>query len=419
VTHPFRQFIPAPDHPKVAGLAEVSAEAYGRRVLQIPFIRDWTEHWRRLYEAPFVGITTDGRARPGLFERRSNGAPAREMVAAAHRLIGAADPAARGRLLYPLDAPEWRLWSNPEFYINPVGIRLEEAPDLREPVHALLRASLSGKGFDKIAKVRRINAFLGELCNARRIMNEDSYNFSLFGTPELDGAWGWQLFGHHLVLNCLVLRDQMVLSPCFLGAEPNIIDTGPHAGTTLFEDEERLGLQLMRSLSPDLRDRAIIYRDMTDPSMPPGRYHRADQRQLGGAFQDNRIVPYEGVPGAAMPLVDRDRIIAIAAAFLELMPEGPQLATLEAIEAHLDETWFSWIGGIGDDDSFYYRLQSPVIMLEFDHHAGVWLTNTAPMKCHIHTLIRTPNGDDYGKDLLRQHYADSHPGHAPGGRRID
>ncbi len=23
---------------------------------------------------------------------------------------------------------------------------------------------------------------------------------------------------------------------------------------------------------------------------------------------------------------------------------------------------------------------------------------------HIHTVVRTPNGDDYGKDLLRQHY---------------
>jgi hypothetical protein len=36
-------------------------------------------------------------------------------------------------------------------------------------------------------------------------------------------------------------------------------------------------------------------------------------------------------------------------------------------------------------------------------------------KCHIHTIIRTPNGNDYGKDLLRQHYLRAHPGFLPGG----
>jgi hypothetical protein len=29
-------------------------------------------------------------------------------------------------------------------------------------------------------------------------------------------------------------------------------------------------------------------------------------------------------------------------------------------------------------------------------------------------VIRTPNGNDYGKDLLRQHYEVTHPGAAPG-----
>jgi hypothetical protein len=27
-----------------------------------------------------------------------------------------------------------------------------------------------------------------------------------------------------------------------------------------------------------------------------------------------------------------------------------------------------------------------------------------PYKEHIHAVVRTPNGNDYGKDLLRQHY---------------
>jgi hypothetical protein len=31
-----------------------------------------------------------------------------------------------------------------------------------------------------------------------------------------------------------------------------------------------------------------------------------------------------------------------------------------------------------------------------------------PYKEHIHAVVRTPNGNDYGKDLLRQHY-ERHP----------
>ena len=63
---------------------------------------------------------------------------------------------------------------------------------------------------------------------------------------------------------------------------------------------------------------------------------------------------------------------------------------------------------------FYYRIQSPVIMIEFDEHAGVFLSNEEPERFHIHTIVRTPNGNDYGMDLLRMHYAKAHPGHRPG-----
>jgi hypothetical protein len=410
----FRQFVPATDHPKIAGLAELNAHSYAARTLQNPWIQEWTGHWKEAYGRPFVGITTNGSAMPGLFPIANENAPIAAMMAAARRLLERASEDQRRRLCRAIDAAEWRIWSNPEFYVNVSGLRLEEEPDLQEGIFEVLRASLSARGYAKIRGVMRINAFLGEICNARGVMNELSYNFSLFGAPHEQAPWGWQIFGHHLVLNCFVLGQQMVLSPCFLGSEPNFIDAGPDAGLTLFRDEERLGLELMRSLPASLRDQAWVYKLMRDPAMPPGRYHRADQRQLGGAFQDNRIIPYEGASAAQFSPATRERLLSLTAAFLEIMPEGPLAAKLRAIEMHLGNTWFSWIGGTGDLDPFYYRIQSPVVMIEFDHHAGVFLTNTEPAKCHTHTIIRTPNGNDYGKDILRQHYATVHPGREPG-----
>ena len=62
------------------------------------------------------------------------------------------------------------------------------------------------------------------------------------------------------------------------------------------------------------------------------------------------------------------------------------------------------MGGIGEDSVFYYRVHSPVILIEFDHQRGIALDNDAPSRNHIHTVVRTPNGNDYGRDLLRQHH---------------
>jgi hypothetical protein len=49
-----------------------------------------------------------------------------------------------------------------------------------------------------------------------------------------------------------------------------------------------------------------------------------------------------------------------------------------------------------------------VVLIEFDHQRPANLKHLAkdpqaPNRQHIHVVVRTPNGNDYGKDLLRQH----------------
>jgi len=68
---------------------------------------------------------------------------------------------------------------------------------------------------------------------------------------------------------------------------------------------------------------------------------------------------------------------------------------------------------------FYYKIHSPVVMLEFDHHSGVFLTNDEPRKCHVHTIARTPNGNDYGRELLRLYLATQDPPIVPGDLKVD
>jgi hypothetical protein len=91
------------------------------------------------------------------------------------------------------------------------------------------------------------------------------------------------------------------------------------------------------------------------------------------------------------------------------MKDGHAKVKMSEVDAHLADTRFAWIGGTEPDSVFYYRIQSPVILIEFDHQRGIALERTGkPTRKHIHTVVRTPNGNDYGKDLLRQHY-EKHP----------
>jgi hypothetical protein len=285
---------------------------------------------------------------------------------------------------------------------------------VRQAILELVRASLSAQGYDKTRDVMRLNRFLGELVGNTRVLGEWSYNFSLFGEPSASEPWGWQLMGHHLALNCLVLEGQMVLSPTFLGAEPNFADAGELAGTRLFQDEERGGLALLLAISAELRGEAILYHSTLGGDLPPGRRHFADQLHLGGAYQDNRIIAYEGVRAASFSPEQRRRLLELVRCYVEPLPDGPRKARMAEVEQHLGETRFCWIGGTDEDSTFYYRIQSPVVMIEFDQHSGVFLTNERPERFHIHTLVRTPNGNDYGADLLRQHYERSHRGRRPG-----
>jgi hypothetical protein len=405
----FRPFV-SHSHPKIANCQGLDAHQHAAAALTHPVARDHIiEPWSQLDQAPFVGVTTDGRAVPKLYRLEANGAPTEDMVAAAANLLGHLDAAQRACSTFAIDAREWRRWNNTEMYLYKQGLRLDEiSGSLREAVLAVVRASLSADGYDKTRDVMRLNQFLGELAGNTKVLNEWSYNFSLFGTPSTWEPWGWQLMGHHLALNCLVIGGQMVLSPLFMGAEPCYADAGPFEGTRLFQDEEYRGLELIRALSGAQRQEAILYHSMMGGDLPPGRRQIPDQLHLGGAFQDNRIIPYEGVRASTFSPSQRRHLLQLIAAYVEPMPAGPITARLHEIERHLDETHFCWIGGTTEDDTFYYRIQSPVILIEFDHHSGVFLANEKPARFHIHTIVRTPNGNDYGIDLLRLHYEHAH-----------
>src|SRR5918911_5289263 len=142
-----------------------------------------------------------------------------------------------------------------------------------------------------------------------------------------------------------------------------------------------------------------------------------DGRIQTAAFRDNLQLPYAGIPGSELSADAQQRLLDLVELYIGRMRDEHAGLKMDEVARHVGDMHFVWIGGIEQDSVFYYRVHSPVVLIEFDHLNGVAFDNDLPSRSHIHTVVRTPNGNDYGMDLLRQHYARHHqaanPHHPP------
>jgi hypothetical protein len=112
-------------------------------------------------------------------------------------------------------------------------------------------------------------------------------------------------------------------------------------------------------------------------------------------------VPYEGVVASNLTSAQQQLILDICNEFLLYHATTSRQIKLKQVKNHFSETYFCWIGGYGDDDAYYFRVQSLVNLVEFDHYSGVFLAKKEPAKFHMHTILRRPNATGYERLLER------------------
>src|SRR5262245_17280215 len=346
---------------------------------------------------PFKGLTANGEVAPGLFPIRSTGVSTEPVRQAAERFLSSLSAEQRTRACFPIDAPEWRKWMNQHFYVRQ-GVSLKEMTGAqRDAAFGLLQAALSARGFELTRDIMRLNETLAELTGDREFLGEWLYYFTVMGTPSATEPWGFQLDGHHAIINYFVLGDQVVMTPHFAGSEPVLATSGRYEGTVVLQEEQDQGLALVHGLSDAHRQKAVL-----DVS-------KTGNNNVAEAFMDNIVLDYAGVRVAELAAAQRRQLIDLVQLYVGHMDEGHARVKMAEVTRHLDHTWFAWIGQTAANSVFYYRIQSPVILIEFDQQRPANLARlaadpTQPMRQHIHVVVRTPNGNDYGKDLLRQHY---------------
>jgi hypothetical protein len=374
------------------GIVPPSALAQGTAVPRpIPPPPGYMEAAEKALAEPFAGITTDGKVVPGLFTIQKTGVSTQPITEAAEAFLAALDPEQRAQTLFAVDSDEWRRWSNIHRYPRQ-GVALAAlTPPQREKALTLLHVSLSLQGFETARNIMRLNETVAELTGKHDEYGEGLYWITVMGTPSPEQPWGWQLDGHHLVMNYFLLADQIVMTPTFMGSEPVRAETGKYAGTRVFAAEEAQGLALMRSLTPVQRHKALLATELP-------------REVLTAAFRDNLLVPAAGLRYDELTRDQQALLRRLIATYVGHIRPGHAEIRMAEVQHHLPETLFAWMGGMDDDSVFYYRVHSPVILIEFDHQRGIALGNEHPSRNHIHTVVRTPNGNDYGRDLLRQHH---------------
>ena len=350
---------------------------------------------------PFKGLTAAGAVEPGLFAIRSTGVSTAPVRTAAETFLAALTPDQRRKTTFAIDAGEWRSWANQHFYQRHGVSFLEMSGPQRDAAFALMRAGLSAKGLQLTRDIMRLNHTLGELNNNNfEEYGEWRYHLTVMGTPSATEPWGWQFDGHHAVINYFVLGDQVVMTPFFAGSEPVVAKAGKFAGTAILAGEQGKGLAMINALSDAQRAKAIL------------NFSKTGNNNLTEAWKDNVVLDYAGVRGSDLTAEQQRGLLDLIALYVNNLADGHARVRMDEVRAHLDRTHFAWIGKTDPGSVFYYRIHSPVILIEFDHQNPANLRHLAtapgPNMEHIHTIVRTPNGNDYGKDLLRQHYL-QHP----------
>ncbi|MFJ2818874.1 DUF3500 domain-containing protein [Streptomyces sp. NPDC087294] len=355
--------------------------------------------------ADFKGVTTDGKIVDDLYSVHATDVSTDGVVQAAQAFLDGLSTKERTSATFDVDDDEWLAWSNVDGYERK-GVRMGDiTTKQRDLGYALLGAALSADGLVQTRNIMKLNAYLGDYSGGgRETLTEGAYFFTFMGTPSTSKPWGFQYEGHHVAINYFVLGDQVVMTPTFMGSEPTSA-TYQGEKITLFKKETNAGLTVLRSLTAAQRAKVI------------SSDKKSGDNLKAGAGQDNVQLAYQGLAAKEFTAAQRTALLALVRVYVGNLNDGHADVKMKEVELHLDDTYFYWIGASKDSSAFYYRVHSPVVLIEYDAQSplaygtkggGMGGPNGTPTQQHIHTIIRTPNGGDYGVDLLKLHLENDH-----------
>lgn len=256
---------------------------------------------------------------------------------------------------------------------------------------ALLRASLSEQGFQKatdIMELEKVLIIIEKQAPDSRYRDPLNYHFCIFGNPSPGKAWGWRLEGHHISLNFASVQGVIVSStPSFFGSNPGIVRIEEQKGKQVLKLETELGFALVNSF--------------TSEQLKLARFsEKAPEEIITGNSRKAVNIEPRGISYSAMTASQQQLFMQLLQVYVNNYELGFSKTLMAKIKkAGIENLWFAWAGGLTQDIAQYYRIQGPMLLIEYDN-----IQNNAN---HVHTVVRDLT-NDFAEDILREHYLKDH-----------
>ncbi len=321
------------------------------------------------------------------------------MTETAKRFIASLTQEQRSKALLPFDLEERSFFHYiptddiPGRYKRPRrGLMLKEMTSAQKHLAAaLLSAGLSQSGYVKATTIMSLEDVLRVIeGDTKERRDPEKYHFSIFGEPSDKGAWGYRIEGHHVSLHYTVVNGKAVGNPTFFGSNPAEVRTGPRAGLRVLGNEEDLGRALMNALTPEQRKVALVDEKAYADILTTTDRKAAIKGSPGG------------LPAAKMTQSQRNLLTVLIEEYIDNLPAELAEQRREKLKKSGQQIWFAWAGTVEKGGPHYYRVQTPLFLIEYD--------NTQNNANHIHTVWRDFDGD-WGLDLLEEHYKTSPASH--------
>ena len=280
-------------------------------------------------------------------------------------------------------------------------------PSQHQQLFGLLAAALTPSAYATACTIiglenllDHVEGFRAPWGDRERTRDPGLYYVTIFGDPA-SGTWAWSFGGHHVSVHRTFVDGELVsATPSFFGADP--ADTRLLGGHWLrplavFED---LGRELVHA-HPDAvatKDAPIDMASGNRPFLTEGdSTMNLFSLMRGGSGEPPEVDPAIPLTRAPKGISSPD-LQPLLDAYCEHVPElGLDASTMR----------FLWAGGVEKGEPHYYRLQSADSGTAGAHSWLIEYDNVQRNVNHIHTVVRSWDGD-FGRDVLSAHHAAHH-----------
>ncbi len=296
----------------------------------------------------------------------------------AQALLDSLDSDSRTLVNLSFDSPKWQQWTSSPLDDNPHhGMLFGDMNKIQLSLaFRLIKTALSERGYKKVLSI--IAAEDASENDLER--SSGKFFMTIFGTPSENKLWGWQVDGHHLSLNVVLVGNKISITPNFMGIEPAEYVGGSTIFRPLGREQDRAAA-LMESLSIEQKKAAML-----DPSV---------RDILTGPGKDNFVPDLAGIPASELTAEQKIMLLNLIGEWVNNLKNPFAVDKMAEIQENLANTYFAWSGIAIHGGVVYYRIQGPSLLIEFGYEVDM---GTVGQANHIHSIFRDPT-NDYGAGM--------------------